>query len=270
MDRYQKHEMLKRTFFWLMPLYYFCKNTYIKAINAKKLLKSKAAVRSVKGIHKGERCFIIGNGPSLRVEDLEKLTDEVTFATNRIFLLFDKTAWRPTYFCASDPQIIDSSLEGIKKLSCKKKFIGLVGRNHYEKIKDAVFLYLKQADNFPDLPGFSDDISSKVYCAATVTYMCFQVAAYMGFSEIYLLGMDNNWSVYRKADGTIVRQKNVADHFDEKYAPPLISPAQGEKSILAYESARKYAQEHGIKICNATRGGKLEVFERVDFDSLFQ
>ena len=27
---------------------------------------------------------------------------------------------------------------------------------------------------------------------------------------------------------------------------------------------------HDIEILNATRGGKLEVFERVDFDALFQ
>lgn len=272
MDQYQRHEMLKKTFSWLMPLYYFCKNANTKIVNAQRLKKSKADVRRIKNIHKGERCFIIGNGPSLRVEDLEKLRDEITFATNRIFVLFDKTDWRPTYYCAADPLTINNSLDGIKAFSCKKKFIGLLGRNHYEEIEDATFLYLEQGDNYPDLPGFSDDICAKVYCSVTVTYMCFQVAVYMGFNEIYLLGVDNNWSAYRKADGTVVRQENVADHFDEKYenyAPQPLAPPQGEKSMLAYEGALKYAQEHDIKIYNATRGGKLEVFERVDFDTLF-
>ena len=36
-----------------------------------------------------------------------------------------------------------------------------------------------------------------------------------------------------------------------------------------YMCAKEYAERHEIKIYNATRGGKLEVFERVDFDSLF-
>ena len=41
-------------------------------------------LKTLKGIHIGKRCFIIGNGPSLRVEDLEKIKDEYTFAANRM------------------------------------------------------------------------------------------------------------------------------------------------------------------------------------------
>lgn len=43
-----------------------------------------------------------------------------------------------------------------------------------------------------------------------------------------------------------------------------------DRMILAYESAKKYVDSHNISIYNATRGGMLEVFERVDFDSLFE
>ena len=42
-----------------------------------------------------------------------------------------------------------------------------------------------------------------------------------------------------------------------------------EKILQGYCVVKKYAQEHGIKIQNATRGGKLEIFERVNLDDLF-
>ncbi len=45
--------------------------------------------------------------------------------------------------------------------------------------------------------------------------------------------------------------------------------ADVDMHLEGYKSAGNYADIHGIKIYNATRGGKLEVFERVNFDSLF-
>ena len=39
---------------------------------------------------------------------------------------------------------------------------------------------------------------------------------------------------------------------------------------VAFEFAEEYSKEHGFRIYNATRGGALEAFERVDFDSLFK
>ena len=62
-------------------------------------------------------------------------------------------------------------------------------------------------------------------------------------------------------------------HFSDSYhrASSGVKPNACRKTenLLAYQAAREYADRHGIKIYNATRGGKLEVFERVDFDSLF-
>lgn len=46
--------------------------------------------------------------------------------------------------------------------------------------------------------------------------------------------------------------------------------AMKDHQFWNYQAARRYAETHGIKIYNATRGGELEVFERVDFDSLFR
>jgi hypothetical protein len=103
----------------------------------------------------------------------------------------------------------------------------------------------------------------------TVTYICMQLAAYMGFSEIYLLGVDNTFARGVKLNGEIVLG-STHDHFDDNYKALSAFPAVIDAVNSAYTTAREYGESHNIKIRNATRGGALEIFERVDFDSLFQ
>ena len=100
-----------------------------------------------------------------------------------------------------------------------------------------------------------------------MTYMCLQLAVYMGFKEIYLLGVDHNYSVTLLPNGEIAEDSSVKDYFSDSIKYTNIP--QIYKSTLAYLAAEKYAEDHGIKIYNATKGGKLDAFERVDFDCLF-
>ena len=97
--------------------------------------------------------------------------------------------------------------------------------------------------------------------------MCLQFAVYMGFSEIYLLGVDHQYSIEMNPDGTMKKTEGVQDHFANDDI--CTNVPQTYKSTLSYYAARKYADLHGVKIYNATRGGKLNAFERVDFDKLF-
>ena len=88
-----------------------------------------------------------------------------------------------------------------------------------------------------------------------------QLAAFMGFKEIYLLGVDFSYGG---------QQKNTNyTYFYETDAIENMGVGYVRQVTLAYQAAKRYAESHGIKIYNATRGGKLEIFERVDFDSLF-
>ncbi len=57
---------------------------------------------ALRDCHRGRRGFIVGNGPSLRMEDLDRLQSEISFGSNKIYLAFDKTAWRPTYYSVID------------------------------------------------------------------------------------------------------------------------------------------------------------------------
>jgi hypothetical protein len=217
-------------------------------------------LKSLKNKHKGERCFIVATGPSLTIEDLEKLKNEVTFSMNSICLAFEETDWRPTYFGIQDIAVFIRFEQYIEKLNIECKFFS---DNIFKKknVPDDHYIYPLNLlnHNYPHRKyrtKFSDDAFAVIYDGYTITYSLIQLAVYMGFKDIYLLGTDCNYS------------SNMKHHFkDYDHVDPTFLLA-GDKMISAYKKAKKYADRNNIKIFNATRGGMLEVFERVNLDSL--
>ena len=224
---------------------------------------SKRQLHALKGIHTGKRCFIIGNGPSLRNEDLRKLNEynEYTFACNSLIKLFNEIPFYPTYYFAQDNKIILDNKQEITDLHSVTRFI----KAHYAKryhIKGGIYYSML----FPKNPiGFSTNLPRTVYSGQTVTYSMIQFAAYMGFTEIYLLGVDCNYST----GNSVITADSYFDkrlfNKNRTYAPPEV-----DTNLLAFERAGEVCEPRGIHIFNATRGGKLEVFPRVDFDKLFR
>lgn len=236
--------------------------------NRKKRIEKKSAkvIKQIKDFHKNERCFIIGNGPSLRIEDLERIKNEITFATNRIYHVFDQTTWRPTYYCVQDFRLIQNSYREINEIQAKRKFVGCSNDEEYELLDSFTFIKLYIDSFYPDLPQFSDDLKLGIYEGFTVTYMCIQIAIYMGFREIVLLGIDHNYSVELLPDGSIKTNDIEKDHFDSK--DKVDNLPQPAKTTLAYIAAKQYCEKNGINVYNATRGGKLEVFERKSLEKI--
>lgn len=235
----------------------------------KKEKKAYKTLADLKGIHEGERCFIIGNGPSLRYEDLDKLQNEYTFAVNRIYLSFDETKWRPTYYAIQDSKILDQYADDVANLDLPYKFVPKQYEGKIKNPKGQVFYYNYTVRLFNGTSAmFSDDISQVTYEGGTVTFLCMQIAFYMGFKEIILIGNDFNYSLEKTKDGVVVN--NVKDYFTDKYIGNTDTRFYPRMDLCAqgFELARKKAEEKGIKIYNATRGGKLEIFERKDFDSI--
>ncbi|MDR7079127.1 hypothetical protein J2Y03_004184 [Neobacillus niacini] len=244
-------------------------NKYIKEL-IYPISKNGKNIHSLKNIHLGKRCFIIGNGPSLIAEDLDKLKNEVTFAFNRIYYIFDKTDWRPTYYCSEDDKTIFKSKEEINKLKIENKFFPVNFPWDYNiHFNNANYYIFKFGDRNVE-PKFSEDIVKCIYWGNTVAYTAIQLAVYMGIKEIYLLGVDHNFSRMINDKGEIVIDESAKDYFIEKYntdKEDLYIP-DIEVSTRAFIAAKKYADNHNLKIYNATRGGKLEVFERRDFDQI--
>lgn len=233
-------------------------------------------IATYKGEHTGQRCFIVANGPSLRAEDLDLLHQhgEITFGMNRIYKLFDQTKWRPTYYVCEDELIAKGQQAEINAIPTKCKFIPVeLNWWHDVQIDNALYFHLnyKTENRYPY--GFSTDIAHQLDCRGTVTCSCMQLAAYMGFTEIYLLGVDHNYRVTIDINGNTVTDPTAKDYFCEGYdsdIKDLVVHDMGNNT-RAYMDAKRFCDSSGgkITIYNATRGGKLEVFPRVDFDSLF-
>ena len=152
-----------------------------------------AFIRTLKNSHMGERCFIVGNGPSLKLEDLNALKDEFCFGMNRIYELFSRTDWRPQCYSIVDIYMIQRDIKKIKNMEVPlifaditaKKYIDSDSNIHIINVCDP-FTIEKYTDNVVKRIQFSDQADVCLRQGHTVTYICIQLAVYMGFSEIYL------------------------------------------------------------------------------------
>lgn len=228
----------------------------------KKDLYYNPEIEIFKNRHMGDRCFIIATGPSLRVEDLNILhyRHELCISVNGIFNIFGSTKWRPDYFIMSDSGGTRIWKKEILAMDVKEKFIADVAWDFQaEEVAENMHKWHFQYEwEEGKEPEFSDDFARRGFCGHTVVYDgALQLAVYMGFKEIFLLGTDcKQYSDQRDM------------HFTDNYAQDA-SYLHIDEMMLAYRAAKRYADSHGIKIYNATRGGDLEIFERVDFDRLF-
>lgn len=232
-------------------------------------------LKTLNGIYKGKRCFIIGNGPSLRSEDLERLKGEHTFAMNRIYEIFDRTDWRPTFYVVADPDYLRKNIKDLYQYNFNHMFLAAGEKETFGyPVNKVTRIYSKnkifriyQPNAWNDFTAYiSVDISDGFSPCYTVTFTSIQLAIYMGFSEIYLLGVDFSYAVTYDAKGEIHVDERINDYFSGKKYPGSLQ--NYASNLHAFSVAREYCDSHGIKIYNATRGGKLEVFERVDFDEL--
>jgi hypothetical protein len=237
-------------------------------LDLKTSYRNKEKIRSYRNKHAGERCVIIGNGPSLKSMDLSPLQGEVTFGMNRIYLLFDQLLFEPTYFVSINELVLNQFSDEISQLAMPK-FLNWNARSSYRNNLGST-IFLKDTLNLDD--GFALDIADKMFSGGTVTYVALQIAYYMGFSEVILIGVDHSF-VQKGIPNTVELRENTEDqdHFHPNYFP------RGSKwqlpdlirSEMAYEKARHYFELDGRKILDATVGGKCQAFKKVDFHSVF-
>lgn len=207
------------------------------------------------------KAVILCNGPSLLNEDLSLLENVFTIGLNKINLLFDTSAFRPScvvsvnphvisqnrhFFCTTDiPVVLDAKsalLNSILPSSNKSLVLSLNG-----------------------FPGFSTDITSAVCQSATVTNAALQLAYYLGFKEVAIIGCDHSFSS-KGPDHKLVQAFGPdPNHFHPGYfaegmkwnLPSLKESEEG------YMRAMRFFEGDGRVIYNCTTGGNLEVFPRI-------
>lgn len=237
-----------------------------------KLLKLKSEQKS-------DRCFIIGNGPSLNKTNLLRLKDEVTFAMNGFFLKLPDLNWGPTFYVVEDHLVAEDRAEEINRLRGFHKLFPASLAYVIDEDADTTFFDHRPRKSFPDGFDFSFDAAKNTYAGGTVTFTCMQLAAFMGFKEIYLIGVDASYAL--PDDAKISGNHRVKEIDMESDDPNHFHPdyfGKGKRwhepnvdvMIKAYEEAKRATNTRDVSIINATKGGMLEVFPRAKYDSLFK
>jgi len=201
----------------------------------------------------------------LKNTDLSQLKNDFCIGMNRIFLAADELGFCPDILVCVNDLVVEQSVEEFTNLQMPK-FFAWRARKWLTMDKWTHFIYTSYTS-----PKFSKDVTGRVWEGATVTNVCLQLAYHLGFSEVILIGVDHSFATQGKPNTTIQSQGDDPNHFSAAYfgkgfrwqLPDL------ETSELGYHMARKAYEENGRKILDATVGGKLDIFEKVDYDSLF-
>ena len=121
------------------------------------------------------------------------------------------------------------------------------------------------------MTSISEDVSEYFTAGQSVTLNNIELAVYMGFTEIYLLGVDHNYAISIDKNGKKTVDYSIKSHFDKGgFEARCMQIVYSDALTYSYQVCENYAKEHGIKIYNATRGGKLEVFERVRLEDVLK
>jgi hypothetical protein len=236
------------------------------------LTESDRRLRELRNCHRGDRAFVLGNGPSLCVDDLSQLEGEITFASNNIYLAFDSTSWRPTYYSVSDVLVAENNRQEITALNLPK-FFGSSVRQTLGNANDVTWLRELPTAK----PNFSTDCSVGVHGGYSVVYHQLQLALHMGIREIYLIGLDFSFDVPETTGeecihGEILKGRGEVNHFHKDYRKPgeTWTMPRLDQQRQAFIRARATCLANHCRILNASRETCLSVFPRVDLDQLLK
>jgi len=233
------------------------------------VIHNRQKLERYSNLHRGERCFILANGPSLNKVDLTLLQDEFTFGLNRIYLLFDKVNFKPTYYVSINELVLRQFHQEINPLPFPK-FVNWRERNLFDP-RDENTIFIRTGLRLTDT--FVKDPLRPLSDGGTVTYVAIQLAFYMGFSEVILIGLDHSFQDKGVPNKTEIQSKTEdTNHFAPNYFPKGVKWQLPDlrRSEIAYQLARTAFESDGRKILDATEGGKCEVFEKIEFTSLFK
>ena len=236
--------------------------------------ENERRILSWKDAYKGKRCFLIGNGPSLNKLDLTKLKDEITIGVNSIYLNQEKMGFLPTHYVIEDRFVAEDRADEVNAMTGPQKWFG----NYLQyclKGDDVNWLNVRMRyDQHELFPFFSTNIARQAWTGGSVTYICMQLAYFLGVKKLYLVGFDHHYIVPddAKVEGLdITSQSDDPNHFHPDYFgkgyrwhDPMV-----DRMELGYKKAGLFFERDNRAIYNATAGGKLECFERVDYNSLF-
>lgn len=311
--RVLKIRLGRRTFRWVRAKYLRAKQLFrsgLRALDTKSPLRDSAEIRRsgqqvwkeriadfavveaprlnlLSGAHRGKRCFIIGNGPSLEKMDLSPLVNEETFVTNWFANHPDIESIQPSFYCICSHELFGGwgtvapafnkdlriKIEGMPqtRMFLPYRFRSYVeSENLFQKHDRNYLLYDRPKRGIDEVGRMQLDLTQPLFDGYTVILVfCLPLAKLMGFKEIYLLGLDSNYGDNQAGvpkrhfyDESMHTSKSSA----ESTLHRLWSP--GGPVFRSYQVALETFRQAGVSITNLTPEGRLDVFPREDFSAI--
>ena len=230
--------------------------------------RAHQGLAALRNRYAGRRCWVFGSGPSLLKTDPRRLRDEVTIGSNALFLVFPQMGYSPTFLTVEDRLVAEDRAPELNALRGTTK---VFPRDlAYVLEEDGDTLYCNFVRNYRGFPTFSSKFEDVVYWGGTVSFLNLQLAYHLGCDPIYLIGFDHSYRVPAQMDGAVITSQGDdvnhvhPDYFGKGYRwhDPKV-----ERMELAYGEARRFLDQRGVRVFNATAGGHLEVFERASYES---
>ncbi len=296
--------IIKLLIYWTLPL--GIKNSllslYSKYLSSKNydlecaiIKKSSQKNSKFKNIHLGERCFILATGPSVKNQDLRYLQGEYCIGVSYFFLHKDIELIQPRYhiIAPAHPPITFESYQSLfQKMYSKysNDFDCFLGNNRYQysgshflrnypeyNNNKVHIIEYSSSQELDEQNYFNDsvwDICASPFIPRTVIYSAIQLAIYMGFKKIYLLGCDHDYlvDIARVTDHHFYEEKQGQKEIEEQVLKSFDTEMwfrEYYERWKHYRLIKEYSRSIGCQIYNATQGGMLDVFPRIKFEDLF-
>ncbi|MEM9035818.1 MAG: glycosyltransferase [Actinomycetota bacterium] len=242
------------------------------------LLEASAArLADLRGAYDGETCVIVGNGPSLNDTDLGQLAGVPTFGVNAIFLASERFVDPITFYVVEDTSVFRENTDEIKAFETTYKFFPSNYRSSFDdaELDDTISFFRMNAGFYGRdtgtlcHPRFSLDAVQRLFCGQSVTIINLQLAHWMGFHRVVLIGMDFSYTipedVDRKGD-VLTSNSDDVNHFHKDYfgVGKTWKDPKLDRVLANYHLAGHMFRSTGREIVNSTVGGRLEIFPRLD------
>ena len=239
---------------------------------------------ALRNCHQGKRCFIIGNGPSLKKTPVANLRNEITIGANGLYKAFPEWGFSTRYLLFEDIEQTELHGQNLRSINGPIKIAAVHNAHAIAKPwrDDLLFMNARLADDhYWNEMGvqFSTDFPQIVYLGSTILHIALQLAYHLGCNPIYLIGVDFDYGPLadKYPPGKIeISEENIdlirRTHFSEEYYKEgdLMGVPNYALQQTAFETAKRTFEEDGRQVFNATHGGRLEVYDRVDFEGLFR
>ena len=239
--------------------------------------ENKKKLARLRDLHRGETAIIIGNGPSLNKTDFALLDRAPTFGVNAIFLAEDRLPNPITYYVVEDTKVFAENTTAIKEFKVGTRLFPEIYRQHFAEDEiDQSTIFFRMNEGFYGRrtgnlchPRFSVDATQRLFCGQSVTTINLQLAYWMGFKRVVLIGMDFSYQIPTDAVRRGHLIKSMSDdpnHFHPSYfgTGKTWKDPKLDRVLANYVLAKEMFEADGREIVNATVGGRLELFERMD------